>query len=67
MTIADEFREEGMEMGMEKGIVKGRIEGIEKGLEKGLLVLRGLLEDGLISKEIFQQRAALLQSNTTLV
>ena len=63
MTIADEFREEGME----KGIAKGRVEGRVEGIEKGLLVLRGLLEDGLISKDIFQQRAALLQSNTTLV
>ena len=51
MTIADEFREEGM----------------ERGIERGLLILRGLLEDGLISKEIFQQRAAMLQSSTAMV
>jgi len=55
MTIADEFREEGMEM--------GRVEG----REEGLLVLIGLLGDGLISKEVYHQRAALLQPNTALV
>ena len=79
MTIADEFREEGMKKGIEQGIETGMKKGIEtgmkkgietgmkKGIEKGLLVLKSLLEDGLISNEIFQQRAALLQSSTTMV
>jgi len=79
MTIADEFREEGMkkgieqgmkkgiEQGMKKGIEQGMKKGIEQGIEKSLLVLKSLLEDGLISNEIFQQRAALLQSSTTMV